>query len=128
MGTVLVRPICNGLADRLPTQAVLDAVVAYLLGIAPATADWRAIAPVKRAVTVSIDLLPGFDTAENRAAISSAVGATVLAEESETSLLAMAEIDAATATVTSQYTRLAPTADIAVVAGEVLVLNPIVWA
>ena len=52
----------------------------------------------------------------------------MLAEESETSLLAMAEIDAATATVTSQYTRLEPTADIAVVAGEVLVLNPIVWA
>lgn len=128
MGTVLVRPICNGLADRLPTQAVLDAVAAYLLGIAPATADWRVIAPVKRAVTVSIDLLPGFDTAENRAAIASAVGATVLAEESETSLLAMAEIDAATATVTSQYTRLAPVADIAVVAGEVLVLNPIFWA
>ena len=62
------------------------------------------------------------------AAIASAIGATVLAEESETSLLAMAEIDAATATVTSQYTRLEPTADIAVVAGEVLVLNPIVWA
>lgn len=128
MGTVLVRPICNGLADRLPTQAVLDAVAAYLLGIAPATADWRVIAPINRAVSVSIDLLPGFDTAENRAAIASAIGATVLAEESETSLLAMAEIDAATATVTSQYTRLAPTADIAVVAGEVLVLNPIVWA
>lgn len=128
MGTVVVRPICNGLADRLPTLAVLDAVAAYLLDIAPATADWRVIAPVKRAVTVSIDLLPGFDTAENRAAISSAVGATVMAEESETSLLAMAEIDAATATVTSQYTRLAPVADIAVAAGEVLVLNPIVWA
>lgn len=128
MGTVVVRPICNGLADRLPTQAVLDAVATYLLGIAPATADWRVIAPIKRAVTVSIDLLPGFDTAENRAAISSAIGATVLAEESETSLLAMAEIDAATATVTSQYTRLAPVADIAVAAGEVLVLNPIVWA
>ena len=79
-------------------------------------------------MTVTIDLLPGFDTAENRAAISSAVGATVMAEESETSLLAMAEIDAATATVTSQYTRLAPVADIAVAAGEVLVLNPIVWA
>jgi uncharacterized phage protein gp47/JayE len=128
MGTVVVRPICNGLADRLPTEAVLDAVAAYLLGIAPATADWRVIAPIKRAVTVSIHLLPGFDTAGNRTAIGSAVGATVLAEDSETSLLAMAEIDGAVATVTSQYTRLAPTADTAVAAGEVLVLNPIVWA
>ena len=128
MGTVLVRPICNGLADRLPTQAVLDAVAAHLLDVAPATADWRAVAPIKRAVEVSIDLLPGFDTAQNRAAITNAVGAAVLAEESEASLLAMAELDAAIGTVTSQYTRLAPTADIAAAAGEVLVLNSMAWA
>lgn len=128
MGTVVVRPICNALADRLPTQAVLDAVAAYLQDIAPATADWRVVAPVKLAVTVSIHLLPGFDTVNNRNEIASAINATVLAESSETSLLALAEIDAATATVTSQYTRLAPLADTAVAAGEVLVLNPIVWA
>lgn len=127
MGTVLVRPICNGLADRLPTQAVLDAVADYLLTVAPATADWRVIAPIKRAVDVSIHLLPGYDTPANRAAISSAVEATVLAEESETSLLAMAELDAAIATVTTQYNRIAPAADMAVSAGEVLVLNQIVW-
>jgi len=77
---------------------------------------------------VAIDLLPGFDTAPNRAAIAAAVSVTVLDEASETSLLAMAEIDAAIATVTSQYTRIEPTADIAAGAGEVLVLNPIVWA
>lgn len=128
MGTVLVRPICNGLADRLPTPAVLDAVAAYLLDIAPATSDWRVVAPIKRDVVVSIDLLPGYDTAENRAAISSAVAATVLAEQSEGSMLAMAEIDAAVATVTSQYTRISPVADLSVVGGEVLVLSPIVWA
>ncbi|BCB28441.1 Mu-like prophage FluMu protein gp47 [Sulfurimicrobium lacus] len=128
MGSVVVRPICDGLADRLPTQAVLDAVAAYLLDIAPATADWRVVSPIKHAVTVSIDLLPGFDTAPNRAAIDAAVSATVLAEASETALLAMAEIDAAIATVTSQYTRLAPTADTAAAPGEVLVLDPIVWA
>ena len=127
MGTVLVRPICNGLVNRLPTQAVLDAVAATLLGVAPATADWRVIAPVVRAVAVSIDLLPGFDTADNRAAIAAALDAVVLAEESETSLLAMAEVDAAIATVTSQYTRIAPTADTVVAPGEVLVLAPIVW-
>lgn len=128
MGTVVVRPICNGLTDRLPTPAVLDAVAAYLLNIAPATADWRVVVPVKRFVTASIDLLPGFDTAPNRSAIAGAVSAAVLAEESETSLLALAEIDAAIATVTSQYTRIEPTADVAVGAGEVLVLSPIVWA
>lgn len=128
IGTVVVRPICNSLADRLPSPAVLDAVAAYLLGVAPATADWRVAAPVKRAVTVSIHLLPGFDTAPNRAAITDAISAAVLAESSETSLLAVAEIDAAIATVTTQYNRIAPLADTAVAASEVLVLEPIVWA
>lgn len=127
IGTVIVRPICNSLADRLPTQSVLDAVAAYLQDIAPATADWRVVSPVKRGVTVSIDLLPGFDTEANRTSITAAINAAVLAESSETSLLALAEIDAAIATVTSQYTRIAPLADTSVSAGEVLVLNPFVW-
>lgn len=127
-GTVLVRPICNGLPDRAPTQAVLDAVAAYFYAIAPATADWRLATPVKRPVAVSIHLLPGFDTAGNRSAISAALSATVLAEASETSVLVVAEIDAAIATVTNQYARLSPVADIAVGAGEVLVLSPVTWS
>lgn len=128
MGSVVVRPICNGLADRMPTQAVLDAVAAYFLDIAPATADWRVVAPIKRAVNVSIHLLPGFDTPTNRADIDSAVLAAVLAESSETSVLILAEVDAAIATVTNQYNRIAPVADTAVAAGEVLVKNATVWA
>lgn len=127
-GTVLVRLICNGLNDRSPTQAVIDAVSAALYGIAPATADWRVAAPIRRGVAVTIDLMPGFDTAANRLAITNALAAAVLAESSENSRLFVAEIDSAIATVTSQYTRLAPLADIAVAAGEVLVLDPVVWA
>lgn len=125
VGTVLVRPICNTLTHRMPTQAVLDAVSAYLYTNAPATADWMIAAPIEHAVDVSIVLLPAADTAEHRAAIFVAVNAAVLAKSSETSVLAIGEIDAAVATVTSQYTRLAPLADIAVDDGEVLVLNPI---
>lgn len=127
-GTVLVRPICNGLPDRAPSPAVLAAVAEYFYSIAPATADWRLASPIRRSVSVTIDLLPAADTAGNRAAISAALQAAVLAEATESALLAMAEIDAAVATVTSQYTRLAPLADIAVGAGEVLVLNPVVFA
>lgn len=127
MGTVIVRPICNALIDRLPTPAVVAAVSAFLLDIAPATADWSVVAPIVHAVTVSIDLLPGYDTVDNRNAIAAALSALVLAEFSETSLLAMAEIDAAIATVTTQYTRIAPVADIAIGAGEVFVLQPVVW-
>lgn len=127
-GTVLVRPICNGLVDRKPTQAVLDAVAAFFYVIAPATADWRLAVPIRRGVTVTIDLLPGFDTAPNRLAISNALAAAVLAESSESSKLVLAEIDSAVATVTNQYTRIGPLADISVAAGEVLVLDPVVWS
>jgi uncharacterized phage protein gp47/JayE len=128
VGTVLVRPICNGLADRAPSPAVLAAVAAYFYVMVPATADWRLAVPIRHGVTISIDLLPAADTAGNRAAISAALQAAVLAESTEDALLAMAEIDAAVATVTSQYTRLAPLADIAAGAGEVLVLDPVVFA
>lgn len=128
VGTVLVRPICNGLANRAPSEAVLAAVADYYYGIAPATADWRLAVPIVHAVNVSIHLLPGFDTAGNRLAIEAALAAAVFAEASETSVLGLAEIDAAIATVTSQYVRVAPVAEIAVAAGEVLVLNPVVWS
>lgn len=128
LGTVVVRPICNGLADRLPTQAVLDAVSAYFADMVPATADWRVVAPLPNRVTVSISLLPSVDTEANRSAIASALAALVLSETGEDAVLSMAEIDAATATVTSQYTRIAPLADISTGAGQVLVLNPLVWA
>lgn len=127
LGSVIVRPICNSLANRLPTAAVIDAVSAALLDIAPATADWRVVAPLVHAVAISIHLLPGYDTAEHRAAIEAALAALVFSEYSESSLLAMAEIDAAIATVTTQYTRIAPLADIAIGAGEVFVLQAPVW-
>lgn len=128
LGSVIVRPICNTLSNRLPTQAVIDAVSAYFLDIAPATADWRVVAPIVLPVTISIDLLPDFDTAANRTAIEGALSSTVLAESSETSVLVMAEIDDSIATVTNQYTRLSPLVDTAVAAGEVLVLNPVAWS
>ena len=127
MGSVIVRPICNELTDRLPTSAVLTAVSDYLTAIAPATADWRVVSPLVKRVNITIDLLPGYDSLANRDAIQAALAALVLSESSETSVLAMAEIDAAIATVTQQYTRLAPLADLTVGPGELFVLNPVLW-
>jgi uncharacterized phage protein gp47/JayE len=128
MGSVVVRPICDGLPNRQPTQGVLDAVAAYFASVVPACADWRVVAPIPRLVSPSIHLLPGYDTADNRAAISSAFRASVLAETSEDAVLLLAEIDGAVQTVTTQYARLAPVSDVAVSPGEVLVPGDIAWA
>lgn len=127
-GTLIVRPICDGLDGRLPTVAVLEAVEAYLLVIAPACADWRVVSPIRRDVDVALHLLPGYDTAENRAAINDAIAAAVLEEGTDNAVLQMAELDVAIATVTSQYDRLAPLANVAAEAGEVLVFNSLVWS
>ncbi len=127
LGTVVVRPICNSLPDRLPTPAVINAIQAMLRDFAPATADWRVVAPLIHNIQPTIHLLPGFDTAANRAAIQAAINTTVLAESSETALVAMAELDAAIATVTTQYTRIAPLTDIPVGAGALFVLAGINW-
>lgn len=127
MGTVVVRPICNGLADRLPTQAVLDAVAAYYATIAPATADWRVTAPVVHPVTLTIHLLPAVDSAPNRAAIFVALDALVLSKGgSEVLTLLWAEVDATVAVITSQYV-ITETVPVAWLINEVPVLQPVVW-
>jgi uncharacterized phage protein gp47/JayE len=128
MGTVVVRPICNGLANRLPTQAVMDAVLAGLLGAAPVMPEIYVVAPTLRSVAVTLDLAPSVDTAGNRAAIVAALNAAVLAEQSAGATLLLSELDAAVATVTTQYARTAPVADLVCAAGEVFALPVVTWA
>jgi uncharacterized phage protein gp47/JayE len=128
MGTVVVRPICNGLANRLPTQAVMDAVLAGLLGAAPVMPEIFVVAPALRPVAVTLDLAASVDTAGNRAAIAAALNAAVLAEQSSEAELLLPEIDAAVATVTTQYARTAPVADLVCAAGEVFALPVVTWA
>jgi uncharacterized phage protein gp47/JayE len=126
IGTVLVRPICDGLAGRMPTAAVVSAVASYLEHAAPFD-DVFVLAPTSKALTVSIDLVAGVDTVANRAAIAEAVGALVSAKSSDGAVITPAEIDDAVASVTAQYTRILPTASTTCGAGEVFVLQPLVW-
>jgi uncharacterized phage protein gp47/JayE len=127
LGTIAVHPICDGYINRMPAPGVLAAISEYLTGIAPATADWRLSAPLMYPVHVTLHLEPAVDTAIARERIAQAILAAVLAEKSETAVLKVAELDAAIATVTNQYTRVAPLADIAVYPGQVLVLSNIAW-
>ncbi len=127
MGTVVARPICNSLADRLPTQAVLDAVAAYYAAAVPATSDWRVTVPSVYPVSLSIHLLPAVDTQQNRDAIFTALNALVLTKGgSDVLTLLWAEVDTAIAVTTSQYT-LDESTSITWTAIDVPVLQPIVW-
>jgi uncharacterized phage protein gp47/JayE len=127
IGTVVVRPICNGLANRLPTQAVLDAVLAKLLVSAPVMPEIYVVPPALRPVAVTLDLAPSVDMAGNQAAIAAALTAAVLSEQSSGAELLLSEIDAAVATVTTQYARTAPVADLVCAAGEVFALPVVTW-
>lgn len=129
IGTVLVRPFCDALPDRLPTAAVLEAVSALLASVAPATADWRIAAPIPRVVTLSLHLLPGYDTAQNRAAIEAALHAIVTAETAAEAVLSEVEIDYAISTVTTQYQFVgAPPVDIQAAPGEILTFGGVAWS
>lgn len=124
-GTVIVRPICNDLTNRLPTQAVLDAIAAYLPDIAPAVADWRVIAPLMQPVQIDLSLSPLLDTADNRQAITDILTVLMATKLSNLAELLLTEIDQAVLSIVSDYTRTAPTANVVASAGAVLVLLPI---
>jgi len=126
-GTVVVRPICDGAINRLPPPGVVAAISDHLAAVAPATADWRIAAPVVRPVDVILHLDASADNAGNRDRIAAAINAAILAEKDEGAVFNMAELDGAIATITNQYTRIAPTGNIAVSPGEVLVLAGIEW-
>lgn len=128
LGSMVVRPICNGLPGRLPPAAVLAAVRAYLADAAPGAADVYVLAPVTRAVAIALDLSAAVDSQQTRTAIETALRKAVLSEQTDGAVLTLAEVDAAVSTVTTQYTRLAPTFDIACGAGEVLALPSVTWA
>jgi hypothetical protein len=127
VGSVVVRPICNGLPDRLPSTAVLEAVTSYLAAEAP-SADVRVVVPLVHPVTINIALSAIANTASNRLSITDSLAAMVLDKQSSKAVITTAEVDAAIAAVTVNYTRVSPSADVVCTSGEVFVLQPVVWS
>ena len=127
-GTVIVRPICNGLTNRLPTTEIINAVAAYLPPVAPAVADWRIVAPMVQTVQIELAIDPLLDTADNRHAITDILSVLVNTKLSNTAELLLTEIDAAVLSIVSDVTRTAPTANITAEPGKVLVLLPIIFS
>jgi uncharacterized phage protein gp47/JayE len=129
IGTMVVRPICNGLANRMPTQGVMDAVMAKMLIDAPGTADWRVTFPIAHPHTLNIHLIPAVDTQAHRDTIASALNALWLTKDNSTaekSQMLWAEIDAVVGITTQQYV-LDETVSLAWSGSEVPVLQPINW-
>ena len=128
LGTVLIRPICNGLAGRMPTQAIRDDVLDYVLSRAPATADVRVTSPLSKAVEVRVVLDPEVDSGTNRAAITANLLALVRSLVADGAELEMVAVDDAIRRVTSRYTRLAPVANLVCEPGEVFAEPSLVWS
>lgn len=128
LGTVVVRPICNGLAQRLPSAAVLAAVRVKMANAAPGMPEVTVAAPDLVPVTAQIDLAAAVDTAPNRAAVEAAFTALVNSEQTDEAVLQLAEMDAAIALVTTQYTRLAPLADVVCGPGQIFAPPTVAWA
>lgn len=128
LGTVLLRPICNTEIGRLPTQAVRDAVREYVLARAPATADVRVASPVSKPVAIRVVLSPEVDSAINRAAIQAGLTALVRSLVAEGAVLELVDVDDTIRQVTSQYTRLAPLANVPAGPGEVFDVPTVAWS
>ena len=127
IGTVLIRPICNDLDNRLPTQSILNAIATYLSPLVPATADWRLATPLLHPVTVSIQLSPDVNTAENQLKITNVLSALVRSKISNQDTILITDIDIAILSVTSEYVRNLPMSSITAAAGEVFILSPVVF-
>ncbi|MEQ1667124.1 MAG: baseplate J/gp47 family protein [Sulfuriferula sp.] len=126
-GTVVVRPICNNLANRLPTQAVLDAVSLLFARTVPAVSDWRVTAPVVHPISFTIHLQPAVDTAANRLSITNALKALILTKGADGVLtLLWSEVDATVAMTTALYV-LDESIAITWLPNEVPVFGAIIW-
>ncbi|WP_300436050.1 baseplate J/gp47 family protein [Zoogloea sp.] len=127
LGTVLIRPICNSLPSRLPTLAIRDDVLNYVLSRAPATADVRVASPVSKAVQIRVLLDPEVDSGTNRAAIFANLADLVHSLVTDEAELEMVAVDDVIRRVTSRYTRLAPVANLVCGPGEAFAEPTLVW-
>ncbi len=126
-GSIVVRPICNGLADRLPTASVMQAVAAYLALKVPAMPVLSLAQPVLRPVAVSLALAVSVDLPETRAAIGLALAALVQSKQSDLAVITPDEVASAVRTVTQRFSLLLPAADVVCGAGEIFALPSVVW-
>lgn len=124
IGTVIVMPICNPLADRLPTLSILQTVEDYIRSKAPVGGDdLYIVAPAIQPVTVQIELLNASDTQSNRNAIIASLSVLINSKTAESDFILLSEIDDAISSVTRQYIRHEPNDTVTAGYGCVMTLS-----
>ena len=85
------------------------------------------LAPTLKSVELQLDLADTADTVAHRSAIEAALTSLIQSEQDNQAELLEAELDAAISTVTTQFTRLSPTATLTCAPGEIFALPTISW-
>ena len=128
LGTVLVRPFCNELAERIPTQAVLDDVVDYIQLYKPQGVRVYVEPPIASPIDFDIDITTaGDDTAANRSAIETALRSAVKAYTDEGATVQRSAFRAAIDAVTRDNVLYTPADNLYMNVGELATFGSITW-
>ena len=128
LGTVMVRPFCNGLTDRIPTQAVLDDVAAYIQDYKPQGVKVYVEPPIAHPIDIDIDITTaGDDTAANRSAIESGLRTAIKTYTAEDATVQRSAFRAAIDAVTRDNVLYSPSDNLYMGAGELATFGSITW-
>ena len=127
-GTVVVRFVCDDLDDITPTKAMVQKVQDYIDTVRPVTADVTVMAPVVKAVNVTIDsLLPS--TTAVQSAVEDELRSLFKAEAIPGGSIYISHIRAAISAAAGEidHELVSPTANVTAGANELLTLGSITW-
>lgn len=125
--TVVVRIVCDGLPNPIPTEQVITAVQAYIDARRPVTAHVFVLAPVAEPVAFTIGLTP--DSPELRARAGSALADVLRREAEPGGILLRSHFNEAISLAEgeSDHQLDAPPGDVVLDAGKFPVMGVITW-
>lgn len=126
-GTVVVRVVCEGEVDPIPTGPVLVAVADHIEVLRPVTAEVFVVAPEARPVDFSIQLLP--DTPTIRARVTSGLQDLLRREAEPGGTILRTHLAEAISISDGEHDHVltVPAADVVSAAGEFPVMGVITW-
>lgn len=125
--TVVVRVVCDNEIDLIPTQAVLDAALAYINIKRPVTAEVFAVAPVAVPLDFEIHLTP--DSTALRERVTGALQDLLRREAEPGGTVLRTHIAEAISTAVGETDHVlqSPATNVAHTAGEMAVFGSITW-